>query len=118
GRFEYSQQFCDALAELVSKCVGSEFKIIAPFASLHKHEVMAAYLRDQTLFSNTWSCKKGVNPQCGECSACIARRTATRLIGLSDTTIYQTSNITWPFPDDKIANPGQISDEQFGKVFG
>lgn len=107
NNYQYRKEFADDLAFLISKAIGSTFEIITPFNDLHKHQVMRAhFIGREQIFSNTWSCKKGLSEQSGDCEASIARRVAAQLAGLNDLTVYKNEELIWPssLPSDKSSD--------------
>ncbi|GGL84873.1 7-cyano-7-deazaguanine synthase [Streptomyces anthocyanicus] len=64
-------------------------RVVAPFIRMTKGDVI---LRGQELgvdFSETWSCFKGQEVQCGVCAACEDRRLAFSAAGVVDPTLYK-----------------------------
>lgn len=119
GAFEYSKEFCDSLAELISTASGERVKILMPFIGLHKYEIIKQYFTSRVdLFSLTWSCKVGGSVQSGNCSASIARRVAARIAGIEDKTIYSIDRIEWPLTQQQMISPEKIDDVQMAKISG
>ena len=117
GRFDYTQEFCNLLAMAVSKSTQEDFAIIAPFSTLHKHQVMQSFVGKEGLFAMTWSCKMGGLVQSGNCHASIARRVAARIAGVRDMTVYDTKDIDWPLSEDKLADISKISEDELVHIF-
>lgn len=70
--------------------IGSYHKIrvVAPFSSMMKHEIVTEGTRLGVPYQLTWSCYKGGEVHCGTCATCRARRDAFRLAGVADPTAY------------------------------
>ncbi len=112
GKFDYTQEFCDAFGVLVTKSIGRDFKIFAPLSSQHKNEIFSAFFQKKAdLFARTWSCKMEVATQCGECHACMARRVAARLSKITDASRYQKNDIKWPLTDKQFEDLTLISED-------
>lgn len=97
ANWEYSQEFCDHLAALINRVTGTSLKIVAPFSSKHKPQVLASFAQHLGLFAQTWSCRTASNIQCGQCEGCIARRLSAQLAAITDQTAY-TSLAIKPLP--------------------
>lgn len=89
---QYTQEFADGLAELVSTAIGQQFSITLPFAQMYKPQVTKSrYVSNQDLFAETWSCKVGTLRHCGKCEACRARHVAAEIAGIEDATSYEVT---------------------------
>jgi 7-cyano-7-deazaguanine synthase in queuosine biosynthesis len=114
GNYEYTQDFCDDLASVLSKVVTSKINIIAPFSNMRKYEIIKEYYSaKEALFANTWSCKSGGSVQSGDCHASRARRVAARMAGVPDNTEYLRPLNDWIFTDAEFSNPGSIEPRRF-----
>jgi 7-cyano-7-deazaguanine synthase len=69
-----------------------DLALIAPLVRLRKSEVVALGEELGVPWTETWSCFRGEEIQCGRCAACRERQEAFRDAGVSDPTIYQTSD--------------------------
>ena len=82
-------QFFSTMAGALSMGLGHTIAIDAPFASLHKHEVIRLGVALGVPFELTLSC---MNPQaglhCGRCSKCRERRDGFNDAGVQDPTHY------------------------------
>lgn len=117
GRFEYSQEFADSFASLVSSTTGKPFRIHVPFASKSKHQVLAEFAGKEDLFAQSWSCKIGGNIQCGTCTACVARRVAAQAARVKDMTTYHEQEFKNPFTEAQITSLDSLSDEDRAHIF-
>ncbi len=110
--YEYTQEFCDRISELVSTVIKRDFKIIAPLTDLFKHEIVSEYfVGREDLFAQTWSCKKGGAIQSGDCHASIARRVAARIAGIEDKTHYRNQAVELPFSEAQLNGEEAIPPE-------
>ncbi|MDH4412184.1 MAG: 7-cyano-7-deazaguanine synthase QueC [Rhizobium sp.] len=64
-------------------------RLLAPFVTISKAEIVAEGARHQTPFADTWSCYKGGEHHCGRCGTCVERREAFHLAGIADPTVYE-----------------------------
>jgi 7-cyano-7-deazaguanine synthase len=82
-------QFFSALNRALSIGLASPIEVLAPFAHLHKEDVVKLGARLGVPFELTLSC---MNPSgtvhCGLCSKCRERRDAFHTAGITDPTIY------------------------------
>jgi len=117
GRFDYTQEFCDIIADCVARSIGEPFEIRAPFTTMHKHLVLQHFAGKEKLFARTWSCKMGGRMQSGNCHASIARRVAARLANIDDATEYENREIQWPLTETQFQNPQTISDDDYVRIF-
>jgi 7-cyano-7-deazaguanine synthase len=84
--------FFAAMAQALSLGLGNDIHIDAPFAHLHKHEVIAIGLTLGVPLELTLSCMQPANGQhCGECSKCRERRDAFIAAVVADPTPYRTA---------------------------
>jgi 7-cyano-7-deazaguanine synthase len=85
-------QFFDAMARALSLGLAHPIELTAPFANMHKDEVIQLGVRLGVPLGRTLSC---MNPQsghhCGACSKCRERRQAFRSAGVPDPTTYARS---------------------------
>ncbi|WP_416210287.1 7-cyano-7-deazaguanine synthase QueC [Frankia sp. Cr1] len=85
-------EFIDALQ--VCARVGNDgfladgFRILAPFLTWSKAEIVRRGAELGVPFGETWSCYKGGAVHCGRCGTCTERREAFALAGVPDPTVY------------------------------
>ena len=84
--------FFDTMGRALSMGLNQPIEITAPFASLHKSDVIQLGVKLGVALELTLSC---MNPQreehCGQCSKCRERRDAFNEAGVNDPTEYQTA---------------------------
>lgn len=87
-----TRQFFDAMGRALSLGLAHDIQIDAPFASMHKADVIRLGISLGVPLELTLSC---MNPQdgwhCGLCSKCRERRDAFRDAGVADPTSYATA---------------------------
>lgn len=66
----------------------SEIRLIAPFLTMTKTDIVAEGAKLSVPFEDTWSCYKGGEAHCGRCGTCVERREAFHLANVQDPTIY------------------------------
>ena len=87
-------QFFTAMARALSLGLGSPITIEAPFASLHKADVIRMGVDLAVPFELTLSCMQPrAGRHCGECSKCRERRDGFREAGVADPTVYAVAPI-------------------------
>jgi 7-cyano-7-deazaguanine synthase len=84
-----SPEFFSSMANTLTRGLGRAIEIAAPFAQLHKEDVIALGVSLGVPLAKTLSC---MNPQagrhCGACSKCRERLEAFRLAGIPDAAVY------------------------------
>jgi 7-cyano-7-deazaguanine synthase len=85
-------QFFASIAETLTLGLGHRLRIEAPFASLHKEDVIRLGASLGVPFELTVSCMKpSGGSHCGLCSKCRERRDAFAAAGIADPTEYATA---------------------------
>ncbi|SEF04456.1 7-cyano-7-deazaguanine synthase [Streptomyces sp. 3213] len=69
-----------------------DLTLTAPLVKLRKSDVVSLGEELGVPWTETWSCFRGDALQCGRCAACSERQEAFRDAGVTDPTIYQTSD--------------------------
>ncbi|MBB4346763.1 7-cyano-7-deazaguanine synthase QueC [Aliirhizobium cellulosilyticum] len=64
-------------------------KLLAPYVTGSKADIVTDGARHGTPFVETWSCYKGGTRHCGRCGTCVERREAFHLAGVTDPTDYE-----------------------------
>lgn len=82
------EPFMEGMAKAVKAGTYAGIQLLRPF--IDKDKAQIAKLGDDlgVDFSQTWSCYKGGERQCGACGTCIERREAFLLAGVEDPTDY------------------------------
>lgn len=66
-----------------------KIRIIAPFVEMDKAEIVKLGHDLGVPYEETWSCYKGLESHCGQCSSCSERKRAFSNSGIKDPTIYK-----------------------------
>lgn len=82
-----SSSFLELMSLSVKVGTGGKVKLEAPFTHFSKEEVGKLYIKHRIPFEYSYSCYKGGEKHCGECSSCKERKTA---LALYDKTVYET----------------------------
>src|SRR5690606_10166714 len=84
--------FFDAMGRALSLGLAHTIAIDAPFASLHKADVVRRGIELGVPLERTLSCMQPSGGRhCGRCSKCRERRDAFRAAGVEDRTTYETT---------------------------
>lgn len=82
-------EFFTAMEAVLSAGLAHQLKILAPFATLHKKDVIELGVSLGVPLEFTLSCMKPLNRKhCGRCSKCRERLQAFEAVGLEDTAAY------------------------------
>jgi len=84
AREEFFVKLQDLLWTSKSRESTPKFQFIRPFTAKSKYEVINMGLDLKVPYELTWTCFKNGESPCGECDACLARKTAFRIIGIND----------------------------------
>lgn len=68
--------------------IADGFRILTPFLSWSKGDIVRRGAELGVDFAGTWSCYKGATAHCGTCGTCVERREAFELAGVADPTAY------------------------------
>ena len=84
-------QFIDAFQRLVDVGTRDEtcIRIMAPFLTMTKKDILTIGSRLKVPYEHTWSCYQNEERACGVCGACHFRRAAFELTGLRDPLPYE-----------------------------
>jgi 7-cyano-7-deazaguanine synthase len=93
------EDFMKAMGDAMRLGTYAEVKLIRPFISITKADIVARGHQFEIDYARTWSCYVGGEIHCGECGTCVERREAFMLAGIPDPTTYLS---TGPLP----ARPG------------
>lgn len=81
-------EFVGAMANAIYVGTYHKIRLVAPFISMMKHEIVAEGHRLGVPFEDTWSCYRGGDVHCGTCATCRARHEAFEKAGIPDPTDY------------------------------
>lgn len=81
-------EFADAMDNALGLADWHRVRLVRPFVSLTKANIVARGNELHVPFARTWSCYKGAERHCGRCGTCIERREAFHLAGVIDPTPY------------------------------
>jgi len=84
-------QFIEAFQRLIDAGTreGTSIRIMAPFLTMTKREILTIGSRMKVPYEYTWSCYQNEDRACGVCGACHFRRTAFESLGLRDPIPYE-----------------------------
>lgn len=82
-------EFIDSVGETIKLGTGEKVRLIEPFTYKTKSDIITFGKTFTVPFKSTWSCYRGGDIHCGECSTCIERREAFRLAKVVDPTEYE-----------------------------
>ena len=80
--------FADAMATAIGQADWHPVKLLRPFMTWTKADIVRRGAGLGVPFALTWSCYKGGAEHCGRCGTCIERREAFYLAGVEDPTAY------------------------------
>jgi 7-cyano-7-deazaguanine synthase len=92
------EDFMRAMGDAMRLGTYAGIKLLRPFIALNKGEIAAAGGKLGVDFARTWSCYKGGEVHCGKCGTCVERREAFQQAGLSDPTVYASTEALPPKP--------------------
>lgn len=81
--------FIDSMSTAMTCGTDSQVAINAPYTNLTKADIARHGKQLGIDYSQTWSCYRGGDHQCGKCATCIERREALAEAGVDDTTEYE-----------------------------
>lgn len=116
--YEYTEEFGNYIAKIVSQSIGCPFSILTPFSGKPKAAIAVEFLNDADLFADTWSCKVESQIQCGECKACVARRAASAAVGLQDNSNYIKPTFDNPIGNKSLQDVMSMDPVERGVIFG
>ena len=88
GYWDGSEEFLEAINSLTSLNRKHRIKIEAPLIELSKKEIIKWGTELDVSFRNTWTCYKGEDKACGECTACSSRLQGFIDAGIKDPLTY------------------------------
>lgn len=84
-------EFAEAMDRAIGLADWHQMRLVRPFVSLTKANIVSRGAELGVPFAKTWSCYKGGASHCGQCGTCIERREAFYLAGVDDPTPYDKS---------------------------
>lgn len=84
-----SEAFIDAMGKAISLGTYEKVKVVAPFATMNKAQLVGVGLKLNVPYELTWSCYEGGDKPCGTCGTCIDRIKAFELNGTVDPLMKQ-----------------------------
>ena len=90
-------EFVQAASMAIHRSTEFEVSLIAPFVNKTKVDIVILGKRLNVPFKLTYSCYKGGDVHCGECSTCLERRKAFDVAGIDDPTKYEVYPERMPF---------------------
>ena len=88
GYWDGSEEFLEAINSLTSLNRKHRIKIEAPLIELSKKEIIEWGTELDVSFGHTWTCYKGEDKPCGECTACSSRLQGFIDAGIKDPLDY------------------------------
>ncbi|MBR5008974.1 MAG: 7-cyano-7-deazaguanine synthase QueC [Methanocorpusculum sp.] len=91
GYPDCTPQFIDAMQNVITIGTQTEkdIRLITPFVSMNKTDILREGLRLGVPYEDTWSCYSEDDAACGVCSSCLSRLKAFSDVGIKDPIIYQ-----------------------------
>tara|TARA_R110002072_G_scaffold173600_3_gene328468 strand:+ start:33784 stop:34458 length:675 start_codon:yes stop_codon:yes gene_type:complete len=83
-------EFAAAMDNVAQICDWQPIRILAPFVTWTKSDIVRRGAELAVPFQLTWSCYVGGEKQCGRCGTCLDRKTAFEKSGIDDPTDYET----------------------------
>ena len=81
-------EFIDSVGETIKLGSGGKVKLTEPFTHKTKADIIALGRKLNVPLRLTWSCYKGEELHCGECSTCVERKEAFKKAEVEDPTVY------------------------------
>ncbi len=79
-----SEAFLTSMDSAVYEGSGKALRIIAPFITCNKAQIVKEGLRLHVPYELTWSCYEGSEHPCGRCATCLDRKKAFEANGVTD----------------------------------
>ena len=83
------ESFVKPMGEAITAGTSNGVKLVAPYTTLTKTEIVARGTRLGVPYSKTYSCYQGGERHCGRCGTCRERHEAFVANGLEDPTLYE-----------------------------
>ena len=82
-------EFINAIDGAATAGTYNNVRVVAPYTNITKGEIASIGKRLGIDYTETWSCYKGGDKQCGKCGTCVERKEALRDAGIEDLTEYE-----------------------------
>ena len=83
------ESFVTPMGEAITAGTSNRVKLVAPYTTLTKAEIVARGTRLGVPYGKTYSCYQGGERHCGRCGTCRERHDAFVANGLEDPTLYE-----------------------------
>ena len=83
------ESFVTPMGEAITAGTSNGVKLVAPYTTLTKAEIVARGTRLGVPYGKTYSCYQGGERHCGRCGTCRERHDAFVANGLEDPTLYE-----------------------------
>lgn len=81
--------FINPMKDAINNGTTNNVELEAPYTDITKKDIAEIAVRLNVDLSHTYSCYKGGEKHCGECSTCIERKEAIKHVGIEDPTEYE-----------------------------
>lgn len=85
------EEYMQAMASAISLGTYAGIRVLRPFISMSKGDIVALGAQLGVPFADTYSCYCGGTRHCGRCGTCRERREAFRAAGIPDPTPYEAT---------------------------
>jgi 7-cyano-7-deazaguanine synthase len=82
------EDFIDAMRKAIALCDWNPPRLVAPFSTISKADIVNRGLQLRVPFRKTWTCYEGNDLACGKCGTCVERLEAFALVGVADPLEY------------------------------
>ena len=82
-------EFINAIDAAATAGTYNNVKVVAPYTKITKSDIARIGKKLGIDYTETWSCYKGGDKQCGKCGTCVERKEALRDAGIEDLTEYE-----------------------------
>jgi 7-cyano-7-deazaguanine synthase len=83
-------EFATAMDNAAQLCDWQPIRILAPFVTWTKSDIVRRGAELGVPFQSTWSCYVGGEKHCGRCGTCLDRKSAFEKSGIADPTDYES----------------------------
>ena len=83
-------EFINAIDAAATAGTYNNVKVVAPYTKITKSDIARIGKKLGIDYTETWSCYKGGDLQCGKCGTCVERKEALRDAGIEDKTVYES----------------------------